>query len=84
VVLGASQVEESSYESPKYGHGLFTYYLLEGLRAQKDAPIDKVFDYVKLHVTEDAAANGWKQHPFLEVSSAGTPVILGMTPGVPQ
>jgi hypothetical protein len=84
VILGASQVEESSYESPKYGHGLFTYYLLEGLRAQKDAPIDKVFDYVKAHVTQDAAANGWKQHPFFSASDAAIPVILGMTPGSAQ
>ena len=81
VILGASQVDESSYESPKYGHGLFTYYLLEGLRAQKDAPLDKVFDYVKLHVTQDAAANGWKQHPFLDISNAAVPVVLSMAPG---
>jgi hypothetical protein len=80
VILGASQVEESSYESPKYGHGLFTYYLLEGLRAQRDAPLDKVFDYVKSHVSQDAAANGWKQHPFFDASETATPVILGMAP----
>jgi hypothetical protein len=81
VIIGASQVEENSYESPKYGHGLFTYYLLEGLRAQKDAPIEKVFDYVKAHVTQEAATNGWKQHPFLDASEATTPVILSLMPG---
>ncbi len=82
VILGASQVEESSYESPKYGHGLFTYYLLEGLRTQKDAPLDKVFDYVKSRVAQDAAANGWKQHPFFSASEGAIPVILGITPGI--
>ena len=82
VILGASQVEESSYESPKYGHGLFTYYLLEALRAQKDAPLDKVFDYVKTHVAQDAAANGWKQHPFFSASEGSIPVILGAAPGI--
>jgi caspase domain-containing protein len=80
IIIGASQLDESSYESPKYGHGLFTYYLLEGLRTQKDATLDKVFDYVKSHVTQDAASNGWKQHPFFDASDAVAPVILGVVP----
>ncbi len=77
VVMGASQVEESSYESPKYGHGLFTYYLLQGMKERKDAPIDKIFEYVKAHVEQDAAANGWKQHPFFSASDAAVPLVLG-------
>lgn len=70
VVMGASQVEESSYESPKYAHGLFTYYLLQGMKAKKDSPVEQIFDYVKTHVEQDAAANGWKQHPFLSATDA--------------
>jgi Caspase domain len=76
-VMGASQVEESSYESPKYGHGLFTYYLLQAMKDRKDSPIDKMFEYVKEHVEQDAAASGWKQHPFLSVSDPAAPLILG-------
>ena len=34
VILGASQAEESSYESPKYGHGLFTFHLLDALNGR--------------------------------------------------
>ncbi len=77
VILGASQAEESSYESPKYGHGLFTYYLLQGLKEKKDTPIDKVFDYVKTHVEQDAAANGWKQHPFFSTSDPSVSLMFG-------
>ncbi len=77
VMMGASQAEESSYESPKYGHGLFTYYLLQGMKERKDAPIDKIFEYVKAHVEQDAAANGWKQHPFFSASDAAAPLVLG-------
>jgi hypothetical protein len=80
VIIGASQAEESSFESPKYGHGLFTYYLLQGLRAQKDASMDKIYEYVSAHVTQDAAANGWKQHPFLSLSDGQSPVVLGIAP----
>jgi Caspase domain len=81
MIMGASQSEESSFESPKYGHGLFTYYLLQGLKAQKDAPMDKIYEYVSGHVTQDAAANGWKQHPFLSLSDTQSPVVLGIAPG---
>lgn len=77
VILGASQEEENSYESPKYGHGLFTYYLLQGLKTKKDAPINQIFDYVKTHVEQDAAANGWKQHPFLSASQSAVPLMFG-------
>jgi hypothetical protein len=80
VILGASQAEESSYESAKYGHGLFTYYLLQGLKEHKDDPMDRVYDYVKSHVTQDAAANGWKQHPFLSVSDGQSSVVVGIAP----
>lgn len=80
VIMGASQAEESSFESAKYGHGLFTYYLLQGLKTQKEAPMDKIYDYVKEHVTQDAAANGWKQHPFLSLSDGQSPVVLGIAP----
>ena len=34
-VLAASQGEESSYEAPKYGHGIFTYYLLQALSSRR-------------------------------------------------
>jgi len=78
VIIGASQAEESSFESAKYGHGLFTYYLLQGLREQKDAPIEKIYEYVRAHVTQDAAANGWKQHPFLSASDGQSSVVLGI------
>ena len=77
VVFGASQLEESSYESPKYGHGLFTYYLLQALREKKDSPVDKIFEFVQSHVEQDAAANGWKQHPFFTASDPSVPLIFG-------
>ncbi|HKE21514.1 MAG TPA: hypothetical protein VKB88_03930 [Bryobacteraceae bacterium] len=44
-IIAASQVDESSYEQVRYGHGLFTYYLLQGLPDQKDAPIDKLYEW---------------------------------------
>jgi hypothetical protein len=78
VIFGASQAEESSFESAKYGHGLFTYYLLQGLKERKDSPMEQVSEYVSAHVTQDAAANGWKQHPFFSASDGQSSVVLGI------
>jgi hypothetical protein len=80
VIFGASQAEESSYESPKYGHGLFTYHLLDALKANKDAPMEKIYEVVNARVSQEATANGWKQHPFFSASDGQSSVVLGIAP----
>lgn len=80
VILGASQSEESSYESPKYGHGLFTFHLLDALRVNRNAPMDKIYELVNASVSKDAAANGWKQHPFYSASDGESSIVLGIAP----
>ena len=42
--------------------------------------MDKIFEYVTAHVTQDASANGWKQHPFLSASDGQSSVVLGIAP----
>ena len=79
-IMAASQVDESSYEQARYGHGLFTYYLLQALKQEKDAPIDKLYEWVRDHVTQDAQANGWKQHPVLSQSDAESAIVIGTPP----
>jgi hypothetical protein len=37
----------------------------------------KVFDYIKTPVEQDAASNGWKQHPFIDFSDPAVPFIFG-------
>jgi hypothetical protein len=80
VILAASRTEESSYELAKYSHGLFTYYLLQGLKQQKDAPLDKIYPWVTAQVAKEAEANGWKQHPVFSSSDEVSPVVLGIAP----
>jgi len=80
VILAASRTEESSYELAKYSHGLFTYYLLQGLKQQKDAPLDKIYPWVTAQVAKEAEANGWKQHPVFSASDEVSPVVLGIAP----
>jgi uncharacterized caspase-like protein len=80
VILAASRTEESSYEVARYGHGLFTYYLLEGLKQQKDTPLDKLYPWIADQVSREAGANGWKQHPVFSASDDVSPVVLGIAP----
>jgi uncharacterized caspase-like protein len=79
-IIAASQADESSYEQARYGHGLFTYYLLQALQQQKDAPMDKLYAFVRDHVAQDAAQNHWKQHPVFSASDAESTIVIGTPP----
>jgi len=66
VVLTASRAGEVSEERDDLGHGVFTYYLLEGLRGKADVDgdsivtVDEAYSYISTHVPQ---ATGQNQHP---------------------
>ena len=66
VIMSASSANEPSEERSDLGHGVFTYYLLEGLRGPADSDrngiitFDEAYDYVARTVPE---ATGQRQHP---------------------
>ena len=61
--------DESSYEDKTLGHGVFTYYVTEGLKGGADEDRDgliadgELFEYVASHVSHWARKNGAKQTP---------------------
>lgn len=69
VFMSASRPDERSYESIRLGNGLFTYYLLEGLKGKADRDGDRIiglqelYDYVYA-MTKDASKG--HQHPQME------------------
>jgi uncharacterized caspase-like protein len=79
VVLTASKASEVSEEREDLGHGVFTYYLLEGLRGKADADkdgivtVDEVYGYVSKKVPE---ATGQNQHPVKKGEVEGQ-LVLG-------
>ena len=79
IVLSASKASEVSEEREDLGHGIFTYYLLEGLRGSADADkdgiitVDEVYSYVSKKVPE---ATGQNQHPVKKGEVEGQ-LILG-------
>lgn len=79
VVLTASKASEVSEEREDLGHGVFTYYLLEGLRGKADADgdgiitVDEAYTYVSKQVAE---ATGQNQHPVKKGEVEGQ-LVLG-------
>jgi uncharacterized caspase-like protein len=79
VVLTASRANEVSEERDNLGHGVFTYYLLEGLMGKADLDgdgiitVDEAYAYVSKKVSE---ATGQNQHPVKKGEVEGQ-LILG-------
>lgn len=64
------------------GHGLFTYYLVEGLRGAGDldgdgtVTLQELYQYVEREVTQRSRAVGGNQHPVLKGELEGQlPVV---------
>jgi uncharacterized protein YgiM (DUF1202 family) len=79
VVLTASRASEVSEERESLGHGVFTYYLLEGMNGKADLDddgiitVDEAYIYVSKKVPE---ATGQNQHPVKKGEIEGQ-LILG-------
>ncbi|GAK55898.1 polysaccharide deacetylase [Candidatus Vecturithrix granuli] len=86
VTISASDGKQLSLELNEYGHGVFTYYLLEGLKGKADknqdaiVDVDEIWNYVKFQVTDTARKAGNPQTPVLQGSiTAGIPLTFNMT-----
>jgi caspase domain-containing protein len=81
-IITASDVDEVSREGDQWGgHGVFTYYVLQGLKGSADAHHDRkitvgeLFDFVRPHVVK---ATGGAQTP---TAQAGLARAVVLTPG---
>jgi hypothetical protein len=78
VIITASAANEVSVEKNELQHGVFTYYLLEGLRGAADidrdgmVTVDEVYRYVSDKVPR---ATGQEQHPEKKGSVEGSLVL---------
>jgi len=82
IILTASSANEVSTEDEKLQHGIFTYFLLEGLRGKADIDsdglitVDEAYGYVSKHVPQ---ATGQEQHPVKKGIVEGR-LILSIMP----
>jgi uncharacterized caspase-like protein len=71
VVLASSQLDEPSYEYPDIGHGVFTYYLAQGLMgaavgpSEKTVSVSQLQSYLRASVAKRVQEMGDKQTPVL-------------------
>jgi uncharacterized caspase-like protein len=78
VILTASAANEVSVEKDELNHGVFTYYLLEGLRGKADMDrdsmitVDEAYRYVYDQVP---MATGQEQHPVKKGSVEGSLIL---------
>jgi hypothetical protein len=77
IIFAASKPDELSLEIDEFQHGLFTYYLAEGLKGKADidddgiVTIDELINYVSDNVPRKAQQLGGRQHPLRKGESAG-------------
>jgi Caspase domain len=78
IIITASAANEVSVEKDELQHGVFTYYLLEGLEGAADTDrdgtvtVDEVYRYVSEKVPQ---ATGQEQHPVKKGSVEGNLVL---------
>jgi uncharacterized caspase-like protein len=76
-IITASRPNELSLEVPELGHGLFTYYLLQGLRGAGDlnrdgiVSLQELYEYVEQQVGQKSRELGGNQHPVMKSELEG-------------
>jgi len=71
-IVTASRPSELSIELPELGHGVFTFYLVRGLRGYADlnrdgiVSLQELYEYLTQEVSRKSRAVGGNQHPMLK------------------
>lgn len=85
VLLAAGQADQLAFEDPKLGHGIFTYYVLQGLSGKASVggsdyvTANELFAYVRSEVSGHSA--GRIQVPWLGViDGTGDFIVADVTP----
>lgn len=82
-ILTASKDTEAAQERSELGHGLFSYYVLQGLRGAADAnhdhvvTVDELYNYVQTMVSR---ATGGAQTPQINRDPAAGDIVLSEVP----
>jgi len=77
IIITASKPDELSLETDELRHGIFTYYLAEGLKGKADlnedgvVTVDELYSYVYEQVTKKARQLGGGQHPLKKGTIVG-------------
>ena len=87
VIISSSQANQMSIESNRLKHGLFSYYLIHGLRGDADMNMDgwveveEIWPFIKNQVSSTAKQMGSEQDPRRSGSS-GRSIFLSKNPNL--
>lgn len=84
VILTASSVDEVAWEWPELGHGIFTYFLLQGLRGDADDDADGNVDIDELYKftwRQVSARTGGRQNPVKKAPNLIGTLVVGINAG---
>ena len=76
-IITASRPTEVSIELPELGHGIFTYYLVQGLEGAADlnrdgiVSLQELYEYLEQQVSAKSRAVGGNQHPVMKGEMEG-------------
>ncbi|HEV8584907.1 MAG TPA: caspase family protein [Methylomirabilota bacterium] len=71
-IVTASRPTEVSIELPELGHGIFTYYLVNGLKGAADlnrdgiVSLQELYEYLEQQVSTKSRSVGGNQHPVMK------------------
>ena len=77
VIVTAARTAEVAVELKELGHGLFTYYLVQGLRGAADTNRDgivtlqELYEYLEQQVSRRSRSAGANQHPVMKGEMEG-------------
>lgn len=72
VIVTASRANEVSLELPELGHGVFSHYLIQGMRGTADLDRDgivslqELYQYLEQEVSRKSRQAGGNQHPVMK------------------
>lgn len=85
VVITAGTELQAVVDNTEFGHGLFTYYLVEGMRGEADTDGDRLitvtdlFAYVRRRLVEATRESGFAQTPAMHARNL-TDFVVTVTP----
>jgi len=84
-IMTASRPAEVSIELSELGHGIFTYFLVQGLKGAADmnrdgiVTLQELYEYVEQQVAQKSRAVGGNQHPVLKGEMEGILPLVELT-----
>jgi tetratricopeptide (TPR) repeat protein len=86
LVICSSEPSQTSWESTHYDNGVFTHYLIEGLRKQgTKTHLGQAFNYMKEQVQQEVLHDrGELQTPVLKSRWEGSELLLAAPPAEPH